>query len=51
MYFPNSKFVGNFSNYIFGKSLWHYRELKMECWKSRRIICEKILKTFVCVEV
>jgi len=28
MSFPNSKFEGNFSTYVFGKSFWHYRELK-----------------------
>jgi hypothetical protein len=42
--FPNSNFVGNFSNYVFGKSFWHYRELKIECLTSRH-------NTFVCLEV
>jgi len=29
MSFPNSNFEGNFSTYVFGKSFWNYRELKM----------------------
>jgi hypothetical protein len=49
--FPNSNFEGIFSIYVFGKSYWHYRELKIGCWTSRHIICEKILNSFVCVEV
>ena len=32
MSFPNSKFEGNFSTYVFGKSFWHYLELKSERW-------------------
>ena len=51
MYFPNSNFDGNFSTYVFGKSFWHYRELNIHCWTSQHIYCEKILKSFVCVEV
>ena len=51
MSFPNSNFVGNFSTYVFGKSFWHYRDLKIECWTSRHILCKKILNFFVCVEV
>jgi len=43
MSFPNSKFEGHFSNYVFGKSFWLYRELKSECWTSRHLLCEKIL--------
>jgi hypothetical protein len=43
MFFPNSKFIGNFSTFVFGKSFWHYRELKIECWISRHLLCEKIL--------
>jgi hypothetical protein len=35
MSFPNSKFEGNFSTYVFGYSFWHYRELKNENWTSR----------------
>jgi len=27
--FPNSNFERNFSSYVFGKSFWHYRELKV----------------------
>jgi len=29
MSFPNSKFEGTFSTYVFGKSIWYYRETKM----------------------
>ena len=43
MSFPNSNFEGNFSTYEFGKSFWHYRDLKSECWTSRHILCKKIL--------
>jgi len=43
MYFPNSNFEGNFSTYVFGKSFCHYGELKIDCWASRYILCEKIL--------
>ena len=49
MSFPNSKFEGNFSTYVFGKSFWHYRELKSECWTSRHLLCEKILNYSQCV--
>ena len=41
---PSSNFEGNFSTYVFGKSFWHYRDLKSECWSSRHILCKKILK-------
>ena len=51
MSFPNINFEGNFSTYVFGKSFWHYRELNIDCWTSRHILCEKIWNTFVCVEV
>ena len=51
MSIPNSNFEENFSTYVFGKSFWHYRELKSECWTSRHIICKKILNIFLCVEV
>ena len=51
MSFPNSNFEGNFCTYVFGKSFWHYRELKSECWTSRHILCKKILNFFICVEV
>ena len=50
MYFPNSNFEGNFSTYVFGKSFWHYRYLKTECWTSRHILWKKILNFFICVE-
>ena len=36
MSFPNSKFGGNFSTYVFGKSFWHYRELKSTSYLSRK---------------
>ena len=51
MFFPNSNFEGNFSTYVFGKSFWHYRELKSECCTSRHILCKKILNFFICVEL
>ena len=41
--FPNSKFEGNFNTYVLGKSIWHYRELKIEYWISRHLLWEKIL--------
>jgi len=47
----NRKFEGNFSTYVLGKSFRHYRELNIDCWTSRHILCEKILNSFVCVEV
>ena len=51
MSFPNSNLEGNFSTYLFGKSFWHYRDLKSECWTTRLILCKKILNFFICVEV
>jgi len=51
MSFPNSIFEGNFRTYVFGKSFWHYRDLKSECWTSRHILCNKILNFFKCMEV
>ena len=52
MSFPRGNFEGNSSTYVFGKSFWHYRELKSDCWTSRHILCEKnILNSFVCVEI
>ena len=48
---PNSNFEGNFSTYVFGKSFWHYRDLKSECWTSRHTLRKKILNFFICVEV
>jgi hypothetical protein len=51
MSFPNSNFEGNFSTYVFCKSFWHYWMLKIHCWTSRHILCEKILNAFVCVEI
>jgi len=52
MSFPSNTFEGNSSTYVFGKSFWHYRELKIDCWASRHILCEKkILNTFLCVEL
>ena len=38
-----SNFEENFRNYVFGKSFWHYRELKFDYWHSV-IYYEKILK-------
>ena len=43
MSFPNSNLEGNFSTYVFGKSFWHYRDPKSECWTSGHILCKKIL--------
>ena len=51
MSFPISNFEGYFSTNVFGKSFWHYRALKSECWTSRHILCKKILNFFICVEV
>ena len=51
MSLPNSNCEGNFSTYVFGKSFWHYRDQKSECWTSRHILCKKILNFFKCVEV
>jgi len=43
MSFPNSKFEGNFSTYVVGKSFCYYRDMKSECWTSRHRLCEKVL--------
>ena len=51
MFFPNSNFEGNVSTYVCGMSFWYYRELKIECFTSRHTLCEKILKTFVSLEI
>ena len=51
MSFPNSKFDGNFSTYVFRNSFWYYRDLKSECLTARHILCKKILNFFICVEV
>ena len=51
MSFPISNFEGNFSTYVFGKSFWHYRNLKSECWTSRHILWKKILNSFICEEL
>ena len=51
MSIPSSIFEGNFNTHLFGKSFWHYRELKIDCWTSRHILCKKILNAFVCVEI
>ena len=50
MSFPNRSFEGNFSTYVFGKSFWHYRDLKSECWTSRHILWKKKLNFFLCLE-
>ena len=50
MSFPSSNLEGNFSTYVFGKSFWH-RELKIDCWTSRHLLCEEILNSLVWVEV
>jgi len=47
---PSSNFEGNYSTYVFGKSFWYYRELKIDCLTSRHILCEKKLNPIVCVE-
>ena len=51
MPFPSSNFVGNISSYVFRNSFWYYRELKIDCWKSQLILCEKILNIFVVLQV
>ena len=48
MSFRNSNFE---ETYVLCKSFWHYRDLKSECWKSRHILCKKILNFFIWVEV
>ena len=50
MSFQNSNFEGNFSTYVFGNSLRHYRELEIDCWAWRHILCEKDINIFICVE-
>jgi hypothetical protein len=50
MSFPTGTFEGNFSTYVYGKSFWLYRELKIDCWTSRHIFAKKILNSFLCVE-
>ena len=49
--FPNSNFERNSNTYVCGKSFWYYRDLKIDCWTSRHILCEKIFNSFVCVKV
>jgi hypothetical protein len=44
--FPNTNFEGNFGTYVIGKSFRHYRELQIESWTSRHILCEKNIKYF-----
>jgi len=51
MSFPSSNFEGNFSTYVFDKSILHYRELKIVCWTSLHILWEKILNSFLWGEV
>ena len=51
MSFPNSSFEGNYSTFGLCKSFWYYRELKIDSWTSRHILCEKSLNPFVCVEI
>jgi len=43
MSFPNSNFEGYFTTYVFGKSFWHYRELKSQCWTTPHLLCGKML--------
>ena len=50
MSFTNSNFEGNFNTYVFGKSFWHNRDLKSECWTTQHILFKKILNYFICVE-
>jgi len=45
MSYHSRNFEGNFSSYVFGKSFWYWRELKIDCWTSRHI-CEKNIKNF-----
>ena len=46
MPFPNSNFEGIYSIYVFGKSFWNYRDLKIYCWASRHILGKKYIKYF-----
>ena len=48
MYFQNCNFEGNFCTYVFGKSFWHYWELKMDCWSLRHILSKKNIK-YLCM--
>jgi hypothetical protein len=48
---PNSSFEETFSTNVFGKSFCHYQELKIDCWTSGHILCEKNLKFFRILEV
>jgi len=50
MSFQNSNFEGNFSTYVFGWLFWYYLELKIYCLTWRRILCEKNINFFLCVE-
>ena len=47
MPFPSSNLEGNFSTYVFGKTFWHYRKLKIDCWTLRHILYEKNIKYFL----
>ena len=51
MSFPNINFEGIFSTYVLGNSFCYFRELKIDYWSSRHMVCEKILNTFLCVVV
>ena len=44
------KFEGNFSTYLFGKSFWHYRNLKLNVGHRYIYYAKKLLKFFLCVE-
>ena len=51
MSLQNRNFEWNIRTYVFGKSFWYYRELNIDCWTWRHILCEKNIKFFLCVEV
>jgi len=42
MSFLNSNFEGIFSTYVFGKSFWHYRDLKSWMLDIATYIMQKI---------
>ena len=47
MCFPNSKFEGNFSTYVFGKSLWHYLRAENLMLDIATPIMRKNIKVFL----
>ena len=44
--FPISNFQGFFITYVFVKCFWQLREMKIDCWTSRHLLCERNIKLF-----